>query len=273
MFKRDIITVPEPCHEDWANMSEAELGRYCQSCDKIVTDFTTMSNDEIITFLKSGKGSGCGNFLEDQLEKPLLQQRSKFSWFLPIAASLSSLLVLPDQAKAQKGDVVIVQQSVNGEDQDQANPIVKGYVRDSHSGRAIPNARVLVRPMNYQVITNSNGYFELVGFKPKDQIHFVIRHRDYDTLSLCPLIANEPLGLSLNPKKVRETPAFLKPPPLFPIYRRGRMRRTYRIKKQIGGIVAYPLRVVIYGSGMWISKAVRSSRKKKTPTVIGCPKF
>ena len=38
--------IPEPCHEDWADMTPAERGRHCAVCDKTVVDLTACSPRE-----------------------------------------------------------------------------------------------------------------------------------------------------------------------------------------------------------------------------------
>ncbi|WP_139112904.1 hypothetical protein [Mucilaginibacter sp. PPCGB 2223] len=64
-------------------MDIVEQGRYCQSCQKKVTDFTKLTNQQIIEAL-SLSGNTCGRFAIGQLENVnagLMPQRtSSFSW-------------------------------------------------------------------------------------------------------------------------------------------------------------------------------------------------
>lgn len=65
------VHIPQPCGENWDRMTPHGNGRHCTSCDKVVVDFTKMSNDEIRMFLaKDKKNEVCGNYNSLQLERP-----------------------------------------------------------------------------------------------------------------------------------------------------------------------------------------------------------
>jgi hypothetical protein len=60
--------IPEPCHESWQQMYPEQNGRFCDSCCKVVVDFTGMSNDEILNYLSQRKGERvCGRVKNEQL--------------------------------------------------------------------------------------------------------------------------------------------------------------------------------------------------------------
>src|ERR1700722_2778813 len=61
------ITIPKPCHESWQNMNATDCGAFCQSCQKEVIDFSTMTDREVIEYL-SKHNTGCGRFRKDQLD-------------------------------------------------------------------------------------------------------------------------------------------------------------------------------------------------------------
>ena len=64
------ISIPKPCHENWEDMTPVDKGKFCQSCSKVVRDFTNLSDNEIIKDLTRDFNT-CGNFREDQLDRNL----------------------------------------------------------------------------------------------------------------------------------------------------------------------------------------------------------
>lgn len=65
------ITIPKPCHENWNQMTPNEQGAYCQKCCKTVIDFSSKSEEEIITTLLTKKDEKvCGRFTTDQISRP-----------------------------------------------------------------------------------------------------------------------------------------------------------------------------------------------------------
>lgn len=67
-----IITIPEPCHEDWNKMLPDAKGKFCNSCQKSVYDFTTKTDAEITSILMENEGKDlCGHLFKSQLNRPL----------------------------------------------------------------------------------------------------------------------------------------------------------------------------------------------------------
>jgi hypothetical protein len=63
------ISIPEPCPENWANMTPEGKGRFCKSCEKVVIDFASMTDLEIKQyFLSKPFENTCGNFYKHQIE-------------------------------------------------------------------------------------------------------------------------------------------------------------------------------------------------------------
>ncbi|MDF3028161.1 MAG: hypothetical protein K0S23_2468 [Fluviicola sp.] len=64
------IVLTNPCSENWNSMQVDTIGRFCQSCQKSVIDFTSKSDNEIRSFLKDKQGEKlCGRFHAHQVER------------------------------------------------------------------------------------------------------------------------------------------------------------------------------------------------------------
>lgn len=69
MSKYYSLRIPEPCHEDWNLMSPKDKGRFCNSCSKVVVDFTLMKDQEIKDFLQENQDKKlCGHIYKSQLD-------------------------------------------------------------------------------------------------------------------------------------------------------------------------------------------------------------
>lgn len=67
-----IIRIPEPCHEDWNKMIPDEKGKFCNSCNKSVFDFSNKTDNEIKDILLAHKDQKvCGHFKKTQVNRPL----------------------------------------------------------------------------------------------------------------------------------------------------------------------------------------------------------
>jgi hypothetical protein len=103
MKKELFIHIEEPCHEKWNKMTAEEQGRFCHSCSKTVTDFSNMSDTQILKILSKSSGDLCGRFANDQLHRSIAipaTPAKKTIW----AYMLSMLLPLGiwNKVKAQK---------------------------------------------------------------------------------------------------------------------------------------------------------------------------
>ena len=93
--KKISISIPEPCHQSWNNMTEVDnLHRHCGSCDKVLTDFSGMSDTEVVLWLKHSKGKMCGRYAPSQLNRAMpvpaeKTEKKKFwlnaLWLIPFA--------------------------------------------------------------------------------------------------------------------------------------------------------------------------------------------
>jgi len=64
------IRIQNPCNENWSSMSTDKKGRFCNSCNKTVIDFTKMKAPEIQKYFveNSTNESICGYYKFTQVE-------------------------------------------------------------------------------------------------------------------------------------------------------------------------------------------------------------
>lgn len=78
MKKATYLHIPQPCHENWDEMTPEKQGRFCQSCAKTVVDFSNMTDQQILEKLKKNAGNTCGRFTNEQLERPMVIESSQY---------------------------------------------------------------------------------------------------------------------------------------------------------------------------------------------------
>ena len=74
------IQIPEPCHEDWNNMTATDKGRFCNACAKTVVDFSVMTDTQVLNYFKKDTGNTCGRFYNAQIENDILIPKKQIPW-------------------------------------------------------------------------------------------------------------------------------------------------------------------------------------------------
>jgi hypothetical protein len=100
------LTIQEPCHETWQQMTPNEQGRHCMSCQKTVVDFSLMNDREILQYISTASHHVCGRFSDDQLDKTYREQkpRRSFSWRYAWNMLVATFLVTGSvEAQQQEG--------------------------------------------------------------------------------------------------------------------------------------------------------------------------
>ncbi|MCH2235145.1 MAG: T9SS type A sorting domain-containing protein [Crocinitomicaceae bacterium] len=90
------VKIPEPCHENWNEMTPTQKGAFCQKCAIDVVDFSKMSNEEVKRTLSEKKGQHlCGRFENDQLNDYNAEQRwmKNGSWKVYLSKFVAALVL------------------------------------------------------------------------------------------------------------------------------------------------------------------------------------
>jgi hypothetical protein len=115
MRQHTYIHIQEACHENWGNMTAADKGRFCQSCSKTVTDFSAMTDTEILGYLSKSSDNVCGRFDASQLSRSIALPATaakKTVWayllslLLPLMAGSRSIAQKKEPAKQNTEQVM-----------------------------------------------------------------------------------------------------------------------------------------------------------------------
>jgi hypothetical protein len=87
MTNKIQISILKPCGENWQNMTLAEKGKFCASCQKNVIDFTSSSDREIAKYYNQNSKI-CGRFTIEQLNRNLVFVKEKGSIWMIAASSI-----------------------------------------------------------------------------------------------------------------------------------------------------------------------------------------
>ncbi len=127
------ISIPSPCSEYWNKMTPAEQGRFCDSCQKCVIDFTQYTDRELYDFFSKHSGERiCGRYNAAQIDRAIYPPARKQPSFYKYVAGLGLSLILsqfPNQQTFAKAPYAFV----CPEPQKGGNTTytLKGTVRDS----------------------------------------------------------------------------------------------------------------------------------------------
>lgn len=94
-------------------MHPVDRGRFCDSCSKVVKDFSQMTDKEIGIFLKSKPKNACGRFRTNQVNKTYTSQRNiaipAHKRLIRCVMSVFLIGSAAKEAKSQSQDTLLVQ--------------------------------------------------------------------------------------------------------------------------------------------------------------------
>ncbi|CAN5485455.1 hypothetical protein BH10BAC1_BH10BAC1_18170 [soil metagenome] len=171
MNQLTFLTIKEPCHQGWENMSLSKKGRFCSSCKKNVHDFSNSTIDEIKKVYFESSDGVCGHvpvkLLQEQyVERGIQQVHYSFVKKFCLAAMLcfGANLFTIDAAKASTFYNVktaffnFVSSSSND------TILVKGIVQDKKTLEKLPFVNVVVYyndTVIFTTVTNIEGEYQV----------------------------------------------------------------------------------------------------------------
>lgn len=182
MTNNITISIPNPCNENWNNMTATEKGKFCGSCQKNVIDFTRFSDREVVKYYNQNNAV-CGRFSEHQINRTLIIPKEKKSIWTVIAASILAFLGLGNQFAEAQETAKIEQTEKELKKNTQKKQNSKKYYGKITELNDQPLESVFVKNLNNQKITktdiegkfvieaNENDIlnFSFIGFKSIEQ--------------------------------------------------------------------------------------------------------
>lgn len=168
MAKNNYLTIPEPCSQNWQEMSVAEKGRFCDSCQKNIFDFTNSSDKEIATTFKSNKHV-CGRFNVSQLDRELIVPREKNSVWMIAATGVIGFVGLGNSEMHAQGNIIIEQtdtktladeKTIISKKKDSIE--VSGTVYDDLN-IPLPGVSILIKETSIGTQTNFDGNYKIIA--------------------------------------------------------------------------------------------------------------
>ena len=159
------IAVNRPCAENWNSFSMAKEGRHCGSCNKVVVDFTAMSDTEIVKYFQQKRSATCGRLRPDQLKTYNVQQAQIQPGLSLLKAGLAGMLVLflttdsNAQVTDKKDKVEVLEDRRDATGADELTTTVTGTVVSADDGSALPGVNVVLKGSVHGTVTDADGRF------------------------------------------------------------------------------------------------------------------
>lgn len=161
------LSVSSPCSEKFENFQKTEVGGFCNSCSKEVTDFTSMNDQEIIEYFTNQNGKTCGRFTDSQLklyENFMANGHKSSPAMLSIfGLTLMSLLTTSPSIAQEKKPLIEVTSNTNKVNLKPVNQtygkgkLVKGIVTDIDG--TLPGVSILLKGTTIGTETDFDGKF------------------------------------------------------------------------------------------------------------------
>jgi hypothetical protein len=161
------ISIPHPCSENWDAMKPIDrLHRHCAACDRVLVDFTQLSDAEISDYLRHNS-KPCGRYRSDQLNRTYKvtaasKTKPRHGWWL----LLSSFFVAEAATAQPSTATTTITTTVNAQGQQE----IRGRVIDKITGEALAGAYVGLPDGSRGTGCNKQGEFTLTLRQPVQEL-------------------------------------------------------------------------------------------------------
>lgn len=170
-----LLKIEHPCQENWHEMRDVPVGRYCLHCQKQVYDFTEFTDKELLDILENFPEKICGRFRKEQINRVLknTQTSHKSPRFSVVAASLLALsttnVAVGNPMEIKTENQVEIAPTAASENRTQLveepcdtikKRVIYGYLKDPKQEPLI-GASVKIVDKNIGASTDIDGYYEL----------------------------------------------------------------------------------------------------------------
>jgi len=171
------LNIPEPCHENWQNMTPQDQGRFCGSCQKVVVDFSVMTDKEVLDYFSKASQHVCGRFSNDQLNKEITARPVKkqvtwlYVWNLMLATFLMTKTYAQGKPQIKRLPVkttINEKPSLVGWTSSVLDPVaavipvsMKGVVLDAQTNQPVPGASINIKGTQNGTMADTSGKFLL----------------------------------------------------------------------------------------------------------------
>ncbi len=167
------LTIPEPCHEDWAKMTPTEQGKFCGSCQKEVFDMTSASEDEAAKKIHHSTGELCVRIPNDYLNKKIDLHAAGFGKYGKLGAvgAIISAAAFTPIISSSDADLSELAEK-NTIQLDALQPLNISGTVVNEKGEVINNVQVTIEQNNHKAtmtsLTNGRFSFQLDPMKIKN---------------------------------------------------------------------------------------------------------
>lgn len=159
--------------------------QFCGKCQKVIIDFSGMSDGEIGRILSQPNAPSCGRFRRSQLDRPIAYEglAGSRSWPRLAAGAVVLMFAMPHallaQAPASVGSAYVdPARPVAQQPSDLGMPlpsegdtsrVLKGHLLQAMTGLPLRFAKVANQELRFEVATNDSGFF-MIQLPPTFQL-------------------------------------------------------------------------------------------------------